>query len=389
MAEDADGPESYRALYEQAACGLLSTTAAGMIVRVNQTFCAWLGFEPEALIGKKRFQDLLTVGSRIFHQTHWMPLLQVQGSVAEVQLELAKRDGQVVPMLVNAVQRSQAGDARHDIATFVAADRRRYERELLDARKRAEQLLESERVAQQALAAVLQEREQESRQRAVLAEQLMGIVSHDLRTPLNVIVLGASLLTTSGISAAHARTINRISSAGQRANRLISDLLDFTQARLGGGLPVELKPIDLHQLVSECGEELRIAWPGRMIEHRRSGEGLSKADEGRLAQVVINLGGNALTYGEPERAITISSEIDAHELRLRVHNAGRPIPADLLPHIFEPMRRGEQEVQLGSRSVGLGLYIVQQIATAHGGRITVHSAQDEGTTFCLHIPRRA
>jgi len=387
MSHAADAQEDYRELFEHAACGLISTSHVGMIVRVNHTFCTWLGYAANELVGKKRFQDLLSVGSKIFHQTHWMPLLQVQGSVAEVQLELIRRDGHVLPMLVNAVQRSGQGGTSHELATFVAADRRKYERELLEAKKRAEQLLESERVAQQALSEVLKEREQDAQQRAVLAEQLVGIVSHDLRTPLNVVTLAASLLTTSGLSPAHARTVSRISSAASRANRLITDLLDFTQARLGSGLRAERKPLDLHQLVSECVEELRLIWPGRMIEHRATGEGVIHADDGRLAQVVTNLASNALTYGQPERAITISSVVDVSEFRLEVHNYGRPIPDDLLPHIFEPLRRGEHEVSLGSRSVGLGLYIVQQIAKAHGGQVSVRSTLDEGTTFSLRVPR--
>jgi sigma-B regulation protein RsbU (phosphoserine phosphatase) len=383
MTRDAD---SYRALFEDAPCGLLSTSEVGTLLHVNQTFCLWLGYMPAELIGR-RFQELLTMGGRIFHQTHWSPLLQVQGSVSEVQLELLHRDGSVLPMLINARRQSEGDVTRHELATFLASDRRKYERELLDARRRAERLLESEREAQRALSVVQEERAQEARQRALLAEQLIGIVSHDLRTPLNVVALAASLLTNGDLPPAHVRTVNRISSAASRANRLIADLLDFTQARLGGGLRVEKKAIDAHQLVSECIDELRLVWPGRMIAHQRDGEGLAQADEGRLAQVITNLASNALTYGEPDHPITVSSTLDAHELCIRVHNSGRPIPLDFLPHIFEPLRRGEHEVKLGSRSVGLGLYIVKQIAEAHGGRVAVRSTSEEGTAFSVSVPR--
>lgn len=375
-----------RSLFEGAACGLLSTSDTGALLRVNRTLCQWLGFAAEELIGKKRFQDLLTMGSKLFHQTHWMPLLQVQGSVAEVQLELLHRDGHAMPMLVNAVRHVDGGTVRHDLALFVTIDRRKYERELLAARKRAEELLESERAAQEALANILRERAQEARQRALLAEQLVGIVSHDLRTPLNVISLAASLLSNSDVSPAHARTVARIGSSAQRANRLIADLLDFTQARLGGGLRVDLQPINLHQVVSECVEELRLVSPGRAIEHRALGDGQVQADDGRIAQVVTNLTGNALSYGDPARPITIGSETDEKGARLSVQNFGRAIPPELLPHIFEPMRRGEHALQLGSRSVGLGLYIVHEIAKAHAGEVTVRSSSEDGTTFTLELP---
>jgi phosphoserine phosphatase RsbU/P len=385
------GPEGERrddwfTLYESAPCGLLTTLSTGVIESVNSTFCSWLGFPSEQLVGTKRLQDLLTVGCKIFHQTHWLPLLQMQGSVAEVQLDLVRSDGQAVPVLVNANKRTEHGIVRHDLAVFVATDRRKYERELLLARKRAEELLASERAAQAELALVQARLQQETQQRAVLAEQLIGIVSHDLRTPLNAIHLGASLLTSSGVTASQIRTLNRIMSANGRANRLIEDLLDFTQAGLGGGLPVHRRELDLHALVSDCVEELRLAWPGRMIEHRRLGIGVSQADGDRLAQVVTNLVSNAMTYGVADRPIAITSAVSQDELTIEVQNFGPPIPGELLPHLFEPLRRGESQVKLGSRSVGLGLYIVQQIALAHGGSVTVSSTPEEGTTFRVSAP---
>ena len=374
-------------LYDAAPCGLLTTAANGLIRRANHTFCAWLGFPCDELVGKQRLQDLLTVGCKIFHQTHWLPLLQIQGSVGEVQLELVHRDGHTLAVLVNAVQRQDPGETFHDIAIFVATDRKKYERELLMARRRAEELLESERKAQDAAKEALRQLEQAAQQRAVLAEQLVGIVSHDLRSPLNVVLMGASMLAAGDMpAAAHARTVNRVISATNRATRLVADLLDFTQTRLGAGLPVALAPLDLHKLVAECVEELRLAWPGRMLEHVHVGAGIGTADSDRLAQIVTNLVSNAMTYGAPDQPVTITSASDERTLCIAVRNLGSVIPAELLPHIFEPLRRGEQQVKLGSRSVGLGLYIVQQIARAHGGAVTIESNAEHGTTFTVTVP---
>jgi len=379
-------PAEWEALYEQAPCGLVTTLANGTIRSVNQTFCSFVGRSREALVDKKRLQDLLTVGSKIFHQTHWMPLLQMQGSVAEVQVELLHGDGHPLPMLVNAAARSTDGVVFHDLALFIVVDRRKYERELLYARRRAEELLERERVMQDQLAEALREQERQAQARAVLAEQLIGIVSHDLRTPLGVVLLGAAALEATGLPPAQVRTVKRIASATERANRLITDLLDFTQARLGGGLRVALAPVDLHALVSDGIEELRLVWHGRMIEHVQRGEGLVSADADRLAQVVTNLAANALTYGVAAHPITITSAIFPEGLSIAVHNHGPVIPEALMPHLFEPLRRGEHQVKLGSSSVGLGLYIVQAIAAAHGGKVSVESHAELGTTFTLTAP---
>ena len=139
--------------FETAACGLLVTDRHGEIERANETLCRCVGFSMEALLGRK-FQDLLTVGSKLFHHTQWMPLLQLQGSIAEVQLELVTQGGRVLPVLVNAASRP-APDLRVDIAVMVVTDRRKYERQLLEARRNAEQLLVSECDAREAAALAL------------------------------------------------------------------------------------------------------------------------------------------------------------------------------------------------------------------------------------------
>jgi phosphoserine phosphatase RsbU/P len=514
MVEPRERNESaLRSDIDHAACGLLTTEASGLILRANRTFCDWLGMSAEELVGSKRLQDLLTIGCKIFHQTHWMPLMQMQGSVAEVQLDLVHREGQTLPALVNAQKAMEDGRVVHHVAVIVATDRRKYERELLTARKRAEQLLESEREAREAqrlaeaqlrlaiesahllvwtvdlatnepvyadgvreliglpdhvpLSAeayracihdedrererasfeaamsaggngqyaveyrirshrgdervvsssgrafvdmtgqivrfsgviqdvsawraaerVLRDQERESRARAVTAEQLVGIVSHDLRTPINAIQLGAVALRRGDLTRGQLDKVERIIGSSQRATRLLGDLLDFTQARLAGGLRISRSSFDGHALTRDCVEELRVAWPGGELRHDTYGSGACDADPDRVAQLVTNLANNALTYGAREHAVTITSRVDSGTLTLAVHNDGAPIPAELLAHIFEPLRRGEQQLSSSGRSVGLGLYIVQQIAAAHGGTVDVRSTEELGTTFTVTLPAR-
>ncbi|MFM0309463.1 PAS domain S-box protein [Paraburkholderia sp. RL17-383-BIF-A] len=161
------------ALFEHAACGLLVTDHNGRILRVNATFCGWLGYEAHELAGARQIQDLLSTGGKVFYQTHWAPLLQMQGSVAEVKLNMMHRDGHMLPMLLNAVRRRHGELTYLEVAVLIVADRHKYEQELLLARRNAEASVAAHQLAQKEL--------QESRDVLSLAMRgaRMGAWSHE------------------------------------------------------------------------------------------------------------------------------------------------------------------------------------------------------------------
>lgn len=128
-------------LFDSAACALAVTSEDGTLVQTNARFSEWLGFSAAELCGK-RFQDLLTMGGRIFHQTHLAPMLRMHGSVTEVKLDMLHRDGHKITVLLNGNKREQADVAVYDLALFGTTDRDKYERELLNARNLAEALLQ-------------------------------------------------------------------------------------------------------------------------------------------------------------------------------------------------------------------------------------------------------
>lgn len=359
-------------------CGLLQTAEDGTILQVNQTFCAWLDKPREVLIGK-RFQDLLTVGGKIFHHTHWAPLLRMQGSISEVKLELVHTSspagspaGPVLPVVINAVRREEEGVIVHELAIYVARDRDRYEQELVRARKRLEEAV-----------AELNQLHAAARERAAFAELMIGIVSHDLRNPLSAIQLGTELLACAPLPEEDQRILQRIGRAATRATRLVADLLDLTRVRAGKGISINRAPLRLHEVVAESLDELRLAHPGVVIEHLREGEGECQGDAGRIAQLLGNLVSNAIAYGSPTSPISVATRTGDRSV-LSVHNLGRAIPAELQPLLFEPMTRGGERggERIGSgRSVGLGLFIVREIARAHGGDASVVSSEKDGTVF--------
>jgi sigma-B regulation protein RsbU (phosphoserine phosphatase) len=141
---DPDEPfeESPEELFENAPCGYLTTRIDGTILRVNRTFEDWTGLRRESLLGKRRFDELLTPGGRIYHETHYAPLLHMQGAVREIALEIVCADGSRLPALVNSVVREAADGSARVVRTtvFDATDRRRYERELLQGREREREI---------------------------------------------------------------------------------------------------------------------------------------------------------------------------------------------------------------------------------------------------------
>jgi PAS domain S-box-containing protein len=227
----------------------------------------------------------------------------------------------------------------------------------------------------------------DAERRATFEQQLLGIVSHDLRNPISAITMGAAvLLQVPELASRERRILERILNSAGRASRLIHDLLDFTQARLGGGLAVRPAPGDLHDVVRQAVEEAQSTSPRRAVLLEQSGDGAGTFDADRVAQLVGNLLSNALHYGDPQAPVRASTRTDAATFVIEVHNAGVPIAPDALPALFQPMQRGVSGVSQ-SRSVGLGLYIVEQLVRAHGGSIQVASTAEAGTTFTVRLPR--
>jgi signal transduction histidine kinase len=221
---------------------------------------------------------------------------------------------------------------------------------------------------------------------------VVGIVGHDLRTPLAAIDLtvGRLIENRAGDLAADVmRGLRRIASSSGRMRHLIDELLDFNRARFSGGIPIEPRGAELMEIVRDQVAELETLAPGRTsVVAPAEGDATiwGRWDPGRIGQLVANLVKNAIQHGEG--TVEIAVDHTPGEIVLSVHNQNRagPIPPELLPHLFDPFRRGTDSPSGG---LGLGLYIACEIARAHGGEIHVRSTEEEGTTFTARLPRIA
>lgn len=234
---------------------------------------------------------------------------------------------------------------------------------------------------------VAEELAQEARQRAEFEQRLIGIVSHDLKNPIGAMMMMASLLLRTGkVDERQAESLSLIVSSGNRAVRLIRDLLDFSQSRTATGIPIAPRRVDLHQVAKQIVDELQLTFPDRQVVAHFNGDGQGEWDPDRLAQVMTNLGRNALQHSPPNSVVQISTQCDDRNVKLEVRNDGSIDPS-VLPALFEPFHRGTNPASAGN--VGLGLYITKCIVAVHRGTIEVASTPENGTTFTVVLPRYA
>ncbi|AHG40373.1 sensor histidine kinase [Pseudomonas syringae CC1557] len=218
----------------------------------------------------------------------------------------------------------------------------------------------------------------------------LGILGHDLRTPLSAILLGADvLLRTSDLGARATKVASRIYSSVKRASQIVGDLLDFTRSQIGPGIPLKKTEIDVQPICARIVDESRTVNPEADIRLTSSEHVIANVDGDRLEQVFSNLIGNSIQHGNSSDPVEVTLAVSGDTLQFTVHNTGNPIPEDVLPFIFNPMGRysPEQVTDNGPySSLGLGLFIVSKIVDAHGGRIEVTSKAELGTTFAVFIP---
>lgn len=219
----------------------------------------------------------------------------------------------------------------------------------------------------------------------------LGILGHDLRQPLYSVKIFTEILANPGTRPADpGPALASMGRCCDSMSKMLSDLLDFTTSQLGSAMPVYPEPADLETICREVLDEIGALDPDRRFQLETHGRLEGEWDASRLRQVVSNLLSNAKHHGAADQPVTLTLRESGDEVTLAVHNSGRPIPQEALGILFDPMVRlvaGERNRPQGS--IGLGLYICRQIATAHGGGIEVDSSPESGTTFTVRLPKRA
>lgn len=222
-------------------------------------------------------------------------------------------------------------------------------------------------------------------------DMFLAVLGHDLRTPLQAISMTGRLLLKPELSdAALQAAAMRIERCSTAMGLLISDLLEFTRARLGPGIPLARTACDLGAICTTALETIRAGNPQQSFEEQISGNLVISADVPRLHQMLLNLLSNAVQHGDRGKTISLIVTGADDGIEVRVTNFGRTIPQAALQTIFEPLVRaqdpGADLHEQSKTSLGLGLFIVREIVVGHGGSVTVRSSEDAGTVFTVRLP---
>jgi len=359
--------------YDHAPCGYFSNEKNGLITNINATLCEWLHYEKNEIIGKLYFWDILSIGSKIYSQTHYIPLLQIQGFVKEVNLEMKKQNGELLPILINS---KIEGDITKDSyfvhsAVVDISQRKQYEKELLIAKKNADDL-------------VLR-----LSKTNVELEKFNYVISHDLRSPLATIIMVINELKDLAENdinetiSNNIRYIEYLETSAKKLNKMIEDVLVFYKNQSQS--TVEKSLIDIRSTILSVIELLNfenkynISLPETTLSFA--------IDATAFEQIILNLLTNAIKYNDkPIVEISIDYSIQGKFILISVKDNGPGIKKQDQEKMFMLFTNLDQKDNQGHMGTGIGLASVRTLAEKSGGRVWVESELGSGAVFYLELP---
>jgi PAS domain S-box-containing protein len=370
--------------FDQAACGLAAVDANGIIITANASLHAWLGMAPASLVGM-RMRDLLPTGANLFHHTCCVPLLQREGALYDIQVNLLTAGGARLPVLLNIVRQREGECETDHWALFRAGGLHAHEHMLLRARQAAEDALDAQRRTDSALQAMNTQLSAADLRK----DEFLATLSHELRNPLAPMRSALDVLKLKHGASDDARLIGAFDRQLRHLTRLVDDLMDvsrITQNRMH----LRRAPVDLTALVRGAANDMAPVMTAARHTLRLSildTPLIVDGDATRLAQVAINLLANAAKYTPDGGLIDVELDCANGHTELRVRDNGIGIPSHALGTIFNMFSQLAPSLDRACGGLGIGLALARGIVGLHGGEILVESdGPGRGSQFTLRLP---
>src|SRR5687767_9030396 len=353
-------------LLDRAPCGFVSYGDDGRVIHINATLLDRLGYTRDDVVGR-HIETIFAVGSRIFHQTHFFPLVKLHGRAQEVFVLFRARDGSDVGMLCNAVRRERDGAPVTDCVLMEVQERRKFEDALVIARQAADEANKAK-------------------------STFLAVMSHELRTPLNAIGGYVQLIEMGvhgPVTDKQREALGRIDRSQRHLLRLINDVLNLARIE-AGRVDYAVEPVRLALVVKSVMPmvEPQIAAKDMRHETEVPANLEAKADNEKVQQILINLLTNAVKFTARGGRLRVEGgEFSTAQVYLRVTDTGVGIAPQMLDKVFEPFVQVDDSRSRAGEGTGLGLAISRDLARGMGGDLTAQSALGKGSTFELTLPR--
>ncbi len=346
-------------------CGYLEFNDEGILTQVNNRTCNIFNYTEKQLINN-HIETILTPGAKIFYQTHLFPMLKMKKQVNEIYLTFQSKEGENIPVLINAERIVDNEEPINRCIVLQMERRSEYEDRILYDKKKAEKKSDKK-------------------------EKLLSMMSHELRSPLNVILGMVDLLSNeiNGNAGSEERKyLGLIKNAGKDLARLADDILNFAKLE-SGYFEVNNEVVLLEEVLMNSFMMAMHEAEDKGIELTRSEKTEIKvfADKDRLKQVIMNLLTNAVKYTEPGGEVILTTEKEGQYAKIHVKDTGIGIPAEKIDQIFQPFNQMDNDGSGSSKSgFGLGLPISKKLVALMEGNLTVNSEEGEGSIFSVKIP---
>ena len=362
--------ESAEELYENAPCGYISFLPDGTIFRINNTLLHLLNYEKkDELLEVKKIQDLFKIGGKIYFETHFFPLVKMQGFIREINFDLIKKDGTYFPALLNVNQITVADGSStiYRASVLDITDRKKYEKVLLEGKEKAEEATRAK-------------------------AEFLSTISHEIRTPLNAIVGIGNLLQKTSLEDLQKEYARILQLSSSNLLELVNNLLDLSKLE-ADKVTLEERNFSLNQLLEvlrhsfgirarEKNIELKMQFPENLPGHLLG-------DPVKLNQILTNLLGNAVKFTKEGHVKLHIEKIEGSDntvlLQFTVSDTGIGIPKDKLKIIFQEFSQASYDVNLEYGGTGLGLTISQKLLQMHGSELKVSSEEGKGSEFSFAL----